>query len=103
VRGTNVYPRAVEAIVREYPAVDEFQIRLWTDEGIRDEIGVRCEVRAGHEATWERAAADLQKDLVRNHEGLHFHVERVATGTLPRFELKARRVKDERTVKGGAA
>ena len=26
VRGTNVYPRAIEAIVREFPEVDEFQI-----------------------------------------------------------------------------
>ena len=25
IRGTNVYPRAVEAIVREYAAIDEFQ------------------------------------------------------------------------------
>jgi phenylacetate-CoA ligase len=25
IRGTNVYPRAIEAIVREYPDVDEFQ------------------------------------------------------------------------------
>ena len=93
VRGTNVYPRAVEAIVREYPVVDEFQIHLWTDEGIRDEIGVRYEVRSGHEAGAEQAVAALQKDLVRNHEGLNFHMERVPTGTLPRFELKAKRVR----------
>ena len=103
VRGTNVYPRAVESIVREYAAVDEFQIRLWTEEGIRDEIGVRCEVRAGHEAGWDEAAKDLRADLVRNHEGLGFHVERAPTGSLPRFELKAKRVKDERIVKGGGA
>ena len=44
VRGTNVYPRAVEAIVREYPAVDEFQIHLFTAEGIRDEIEVLVEI-----------------------------------------------------------
>jgi phenylacetate-CoA ligase len=103
VRGTNVYPRAVESIVREYAAVDEFQIRLWTAEGIRDEIGVRCEVRAGHEAEWEKAEKALAGDLARNHEGLSFHVERAPTGSLPRFELKARRVKDERVVKGGGA
>ncbi len=102
VRGTNVYPRAVEAIVREYPVVDEFQIHLWTDEGIRDEIGVRYEVRAGHDAGCEAAITALQKDLVRNHEGLNFHLTRVPTGTLPRFELKAKRVKDDRIVKGGA-
>src|SRR5207237_10238278 len=35
VRGTNVYPRAVEAIVREFPEIDEFQIHLHTAEGIR--------------------------------------------------------------------
>jgi len=103
VRGTNVYPRAVESIVREYAVVDEFQVRLWTADGIRDEIGVRCEVRAGHEAEWAAAEKDLARDLARHHEGLSFHVERVPTGTLPRFELKARRVKDERVVKGGGA
>src|SRR5436309_3375500 len=44
VRGTNVYPRAVEAIIREFPEVDEFQIHLYTAEGIRDEIEVKLEV-----------------------------------------------------------
>ena len=100
VRGTNVYPRAVEAIVREYEAVDEFQIHLTTAEGIRDEIAVRCEVRTGFEDAWDAAAARLSADLARNHEGLSFGVERVATGSLPRFELKARRVKDDRVTKG---
>src|SRR2546430_10094163 len=38
VRGTNVYPRALEAIVREHPEIDEFQIHLYTAEGRRDEI-----------------------------------------------------------------
>ena len=100
VRGTNVYPRAVEGIVREYTAVDEYQIHLKTVDGIRDEIGVRFEVRAGHEAAWEGQAKSMADDLARNHEGLSFFVERVPAGSLPRFELKARRVKDDRVVKG---
>jgi phenylacetate-CoA ligase len=100
VRGTNVYPRAVEAIVREYEAVDEFQIHLSTAEGIRDEICVRCEVRKGREGEWDAVKARLAKDLASATEGLAFGVERVETGTLPRFELKAKRVKDERVVKG---
>ncbi|MGE0193645.1 MAG: phenylacetate--CoA ligase family protein [Planctomycetota bacterium] len=100
VRGTNVYPRAVEAIVREYPAVDEFQIYLWTRDGIRDEIAVRCEVRAGFEDQWDAVARRLCEDLSSNTEGLGFDVERVGAGTLPRFELKARRVLDDRKVKG---
>jgi phenylacetate-CoA ligase len=100
VRGTNVYPRAVEAIVREYPAVDEFQIYLWTADGIRDEIAVRCEVRPGYDAQWGAVARKLQADLSSNTEGLGFKVERVGAGTLPRFELKAKRVRDDRVVKG---
>jgi phenylacetate-CoA ligase len=103
VRGTNVYPRAVEAIVREHVAVDEFQIHLRTEEGIRDEISVRCEVRKGHEHEWDGVQKRLAEDLASATEGLSFGVERVATGTLPRFELKAKRVKDERVVKGGGA
>jgi phenylacetate-CoA ligase len=102
IRGTNLYPRAVEAIVREYEAVDEFQIRLWTADGIRDEIEVRCEVRPGHEAAWGGIRERLAADLAGSHEGLNIHVVRAEPGALPRFELKARRVKDERTVKGGA-
>jgi phenylacetate-CoA ligase len=103
VRGTNVYPRAVEAIVREYPAVDEFQIHLSTAEGIRDEIAVRCEVRTGFDGEWDATAKRLADDLARNHEGLSFGVARVETGSLPRFELKAKRVKDERVTKGAAS
>ncbi len=102
VRGTNVYPRAIEAIVREYPAVDEFQIYLWTRDGIRDEIAVRCEVREGFEDQWNAVAQRLQGDLSHNIEGLGIKVERAEAGSLPRFELKAKRVLDERVVKGSS-
>ena len=100
VRGTNVYPRAIEAIVREHPAVDEFQIHLTTVEGIRDEIVVRCEVRPGMEAQWPRVQGLLAHDLAEAIEGLSIPVVEAPRGSLPRFELKARRVKDERVVKG---
>ncbi|HSL81732.1 MAG TPA: phenylacetate--CoA ligase family protein, partial [Thermoanaerobaculia bacterium] len=103
VRGTNVYPRAVEAIVREYPEIDEFQIRLWTADGIRDEIEVLVELPGLDEDDGQapRLLARLQGDLADGHEGLRFGVRRVEVGTLPRFELKAKRVLDERTVIGG--
>ncbi len=100
VRGTNIYPRAVEAIVREYPAVDEFQIYLWTKDGIRDEIAVRCEVRPGYEDQWDGVRDHLRADLSESTEGLGIHVERVEANALPRFELKAKRVLDERKIKG---
>jgi phenylacetate-CoA ligase len=96
VRGTNVYPRAVEAIVREFPGIEEFQLRL-TREDVFDRITLRAEPAAGvDEAAWAEMAERLAKALAEAHEGLRFEVERAAPGELPRFELKARRTVDLR-------
>ncbi len=102
VRGTNVYPRAVEAIVREHPAVDEFQIRLWTEDSIRDEIEVIVELPNLDDAAAAKLMAALGRQLAESHEGLRIGVRRGEAGSLPRFELKAKRVNDERIVIGSA-
>jgi len=102
VRGTNVYPRAVEAIVREERAIDEFQIHLHTADGIRDEIEILAEMPGRAHEECARLLDELSRRLAEAHEGLRFGVRRVDIGTLPRFELKAKRVKDERIVIGGA-
>lgn len=99
VRGTNVYPRAVEALVREHAEIDEFQIHLFTEEGIRDEIEVLVEIPDANVDS-ARLLAALQKELADSHEGLRFGVKQVEDQTLPRFELKAKRVLDERIVIG---
>jgi phenylacetate-CoA ligase len=99
VRGTNVYPRAVEAIVREFKEVDEFQIHLYTADGIRDEIEILVEIPdPGADAP---AVLDgIGRALAGAHEQLRFGVRQVENGTLPRFELKAKRLLDERIVIG---
>ena len=96
VRGTNVYPRAIEAIVREFPEVDEFQAVI-THEGIRDEITLRveCKPEYGPER-WEVLSDNLHRRLALAHEGLNFRLERAGAGELPRFELKAKRTVDLR-------
>jgi phenylacetate-CoA ligase len=96
VRGTNVYPRAIESLVREHDAIDEFQIVLTREEGIRDEITVRVELKPDCQGQWEGLAPALARELADAHEGLRFNVERAEAGALPRFELKARRVVDKR-------
>jgi phenylacetate-CoA ligase len=95
VRGTNVYPRAVESIVRECGAVDEFQILL-TREGLHDEITVLIELKPGREDHWTVLHTRLCKDLPQAHEGLRFNIERAEQNSLPRFELKAKRLVDKR-------
>jgi phenylacetate-CoA ligase len=104
VRGTNVYPRAIEEIVRRnVGALEEFQVRLFTVDGIRDEIEVLVELAEGSQTT---ADGDLLQEVGRQlseaHEGLRFGVRTAEPGSLPRFELKAKRLNDEREVWGGA-
>ena len=98
IRGTNVYPRAVEAIVREHDAVDEFQIYIWRAEDIRDEITIKVELKPGREGEWPQVRDDLARELSAAHENLRFNIERMEVGSLPRFELKAKRLVDARPV-----
>lgn len=95
IRGTNVYPRAIEAIVREYTDVDEFQI-LFHRVDVIDEVTVRVELKPSPTNGWQNLHDCLAKDLAAAHEGLRINVERAEAGSLPRFELKAKRFVDVR-------
>ena len=96
IRGTNVYPRAVEAVVREHAEVEEFQIIITRVDNVQDEITVKVELKPDQEECWPRLQAQLGKDLADAHEGLRFNVELAKAGELPRFELKAKRLQDLR-------
>jgi phenylacetate-coenzyme A ligase PaaK-like adenylate-forming protein len=99
VRGTNVYPRAIEGIVRQFADVDEFQVEI-TREGIRDEITLHLETVDGFaDASWEELELALLTELADAHEGLRFLIRRRGAGDLPRFELKARRLTDLRVAR----
>jgi phenylacetate-CoA ligase len=96
VRGTNVYARGIEGIVREFPEVDEFQTVI-TREGTRDEITLRVECKPDWPADqWGTLSDALHRRLALAHEGLNFRIERAGEGELPRFELKAKRTVDQR-------
>jgi phenylacetate-CoA ligase len=84
VRGVNVFPAAIEGIVRRFPAVDEFQIEVYR-EGALDEVRVLLEVE-------DAAATVAVREAFRVDLGLRLEVAAVAPRTLPRYELKARRV-----------
>ena len=102
VRGTNVYPRAVESIVREFKEIDEFRIHLYTADGRQDEIEVLVEIPDREGVNADRIVAEVAKALSQAHEGLRFGCKRVENGSLPRFELKAKRLQDDRIVIGTA-
>jgi phenylacetate-CoA ligase len=87
VRGVNVYPGAVETIVREEPAVVEFQVEVFEQHRM-------WEMRTSIELVPGAPAAEIRGKLERELKkrlGIRTQVEIVEAGRLPRFELKARR------------
>jgi len=91
VRGINVFPSAIENIVRRFSEVDEFAVDV-VRKGDLDEMDVRIEVREGEPESVVTAVANE----IRNALGLRVQVSDVPFGTLPRFDLKARRFTDHR-------
>lgn len=89
VRGVNVYPSALANVLHRFPQVAEYRI-IVTRQGEMDEIALHVECPP-------EIAAMLQDEL-HVALSLRFPVEVVPPGTLPRFELKAKRVEDLRTI-----
>ncbi len=101
IRGVNVYPSAIEGVVRRYPEIREFRIVLKRVRSI-DEITVELEPNTGvEEGLAEKLLTRVTTDLSDAHEGLRFGVQLVPGGTLPVFELKARRLVDNRDETSG--
>lgn len=97
VRGVNVYPQAVEALVRELDGLgDEFRLVLERD-GSVDRLTVVVEPVETMTATDERALRQrFANKLERAFGGLSVEVELVDPGTLDRFDFKANRWIDRR-------
>jgi phenylacetate-CoA ligase len=84
VRGVNVFPVAIEGIVRRFSAIEEFQVEVYR-------TGELDELRVLVEAPDDGVAGAVQQAL-REDLGLRAQVQVVAPRTLPRHELKARRI-----------
>ncbi|MAE31835.1 MAG: phenylacetate--CoA ligase [Verrucomicrobiales bacterium] len=86
VRGVNVYPSAVEEIVRSAGGVAEYRVTIRHNESLI-EMSVEVEPETGGDsALAKRLAKAFQESL-----SLRVPVTLVEPGTLPRFELKAKR------------
>jgi phenylacetate-CoA ligase len=88
VRGVNVFPSAVENILREFPEIEEFRIETFEREAMRQ---LKLVVEPIADRDFEPELRERVSKVVRERIGLRPDVELVAPGTLPRFELKAKR------------
>jgi phenylacetate-CoA ligase len=87
VRGVNLYPSQVEAIVRRHREVEEFVIEHRTVRQM-DEVILFFETATPTDGLAERLEADLRQAL-----GARIECRLVTTGTLPRSELKSKRLR----------
>ena len=91
IRGVNVYPSAIENVLRGFPEVTEFAVDLYRRHEM-DDMEIRLELNGGESASISDAVAKE----VRHILGIRAYVQTVPTNTLPRFELKAKRFSDHR-------
>jgi phenylacetate-CoA ligase len=87
VRGVNLFPSQVEDIVRRYPEVVEFVIERRRERQM-DEVSLLIET-VGDGFSTERMEADLRQAL-----GVRLGCRVVEPGTLPRSDLKAKRIRE---------
>ncbi|HEX2500360.1 MAG TPA: AMP-binding protein [Methylomirabilota bacterium] len=92
VRGVNVFPSALEGIVRRFTVVEEFQIEVFR-RGVLDEVRLLLEIDgSARPAEGVRDTVAQVAEAVRRDLGIRVEVTAVPARSLPRFELKARRV-----------
>lgn len=91
VRGVNVFPGTVEEVVRGIPEAGEFAVDIFREQEL-DEMTIRVEVKEEDAAAATAAIAGGMRAAL----GLRVRVEPVTPGSLPRFDLDAKRFSDHR-------
>lgn len=86
IRGVNVYPSAVEKIIRGFPEVVEFQVVQTTRQSMAElEVMIEAGAKAGPDLAG-RVARELGDAFT-----LRIPVTAVEPGSLPRYEFKSKR------------
>jgi len=96
IRGVNLYPTQVEAVLVRVPELSPHYKLIVTREGTLDEVEVQVEV-AQEELAGDEGLAVQVADLIKDTIGCSVRVTLVAPGTAPRSEGgKLARVEDRR-------
>ena len=87
LRGNNVYPSAIEAIIRRFPEVAEYRLEVDQTEAL---AVLRIEIEPTNAAS--NGVAERVDQAIREELLFRAEVRAVPPGSLPRFEMKARRM-----------
>jgi phenylacetate-CoA ligase len=95
VKGVLLAPTAIEEVVRGFPELaDEYEVVV-SKKGDMDDILLKIELMPGMEQETDKITSSLKNQL-RLKTNLGYRIEAQPFGSLPRFELKAKRFKDLR-------
>ena len=96
IRGTNVYPSAVEALLSAVPELSEHYEMHASLQDNTDAIAVKVEARPEVEAARYAGLARQMAAILHDAIKVRIGVEVISPATLPRYELKAKRFFDHR-------
>lgn len=88
VRGVNIYPAAVEEILRRFADVAEYQVQVATATAMTE---LRLEIEPADRCPDVAGLKHQVRQALETAFNLRVPVETVAPGSLPRFEMKAKR------------
>ena len=88
IRGINIWPSSIEAVIRRFPNVVEFRTTVDATKAMSD---VFIDVEFDTAVTDTESERRIIEDALRATLALRVPVQVVAAGILPRFEMKARR------------
>jgi phenylacetate-CoA ligase len=94
IRGMNVFPSAIEQVLREFDELGEFRITFYTEPTAMDEVKLEVEL------TQPGRGRAIQARL-RTRLGLRVRIVPLKPGVLPTYIGKVRRVVDTRQVPSG--
>ncbi len=87
VRGVNLYPSAIDAVIRSFDGIGEYEVNI-DEKDFMVQVAVKVENLS---STRDEELVDQVQKRMRDVFGLRIQVEVAESGTLPTFEMKARR------------
>lgn len=96
IRGTNVYPSDLEGLLGEVEGTSEnYEIHITREKGL-DQINLKVEARRDLSKDKFAIVEKGIQDLCKTRIGVKISVEVLDPGTLPRYEMKSKKIFDHR-------
>ena len=89
LRGVNLYPSAIDDLIRSLPQIVEYEVDIHRVEGM-DDLLIKIEAA---ETSHFQEASRLLSQAFRRQFNIRVSIEEAAPGSLPRYEFKAKRFK----------